>query len=344
MVACELGRAVALGSIAVVAAVGGLHAVGVAQVAAVAFVEGCLFVLFDLAEGSALPQLVAADQLPAAVAYNQGRIQAADLVGQPLGGALFSVAPGLPFAVDAASYLLSGGAIAAIRSRLQGERVPVDSRLREQIAQGLRFVWRNRFLRDTVALIGGINFAFNALTLVLIVRARDLGASPTGIGIMFGLYGAGGILGALVAAKVHAALSGRVIMVGVSWLWAAMLAGYVLAPSALWLGALAAVVSFFGPVYNVVVAAATYRITPEPMLGRVRSTGKLVAWGTIPLAGLAGGLLAEHLGAAPALLSLAAVMLAMAVLTTISPGLRAVPTTPHAPHPAPEDDHPSREQ
>lgn len=325
MVVCELGRAVALGSIAAVAVLGGLDAVTVPQIAAVAFVEGCLFVLFDLAEGNALPHLVAADQLPAAVAYNQGRIQAADLVGQPLGGALFSIAPGLPFVVDTVSYLLSGGAIAAIRSRLQGERQPVTTRLREQIAEGLRFVWHDRFLRDTVALVGGINLGFNALTLVLIVRAGDLGASPTEIGLMFGMYGAGGILGALVAARVHRAFPGRVLLVGIGWLWAGMTAAYVLMPSVLWLGLVSAVGSFFGPIFNVVVMAAVYRRTPEGLLGRVRSTTKLIAWGTIPLAGLLGGILAEHLGTTSALLAVAAVMTAMAVLTTASPGLRTLP-------------------
>jgi MFS family permease len=328
MVLCELGRAVALGSIAVVVVAGGLDAITLPQIAAVAFVEGSLFVLFDLAEGSALPQLVPAGQVPAAVAYNQGRIQAADLVGQPLGGALFSVAPGLPFAVDAASYLLSGGAIAAIRSRLQGERAPVTTRLREQVAEGLRFVWRDRFLRDSVALVGGINLGFNALTLVLIVRATGLGATPAQVGLMFGMYGAGGILGALVAARAHRAIPGRVLLVGISWLWAGLAAAYVLAPSWLELGLLSAVASVFGPIFNVVGAAAMYRVTPEGLLGRVRSASKLIAWGTIPLAGLLGGVLAEYLGTTAALLCVAALLAAVAALTTVSPGLRTLTGRP----------------
>src|SRR3954451_23547919 len=82
MIACELGRAVALGSVALTAVLGGVHAVGIAQLAAVAFVEGCLFVLFDLAERAALPRLVPPAQVPTAVAWNQARTQGADLVGQ----------------------------------------------------------------------------------------------------------------------------------------------------------------------------------------------------------------------------------------------------------------------
>ncbi len=138
MVVCEVGRMVALGSIAVTAVVGGVHAITIAQLAAVAFVEGSLFVLFDLAEGAALPRLVPAGQLPTAVAWNQARTQGADLVGQPLGGLLFAIAPALPFAVDSVSYLVSGGAVAAIRTRLQGERAATADRLRTRIAQGVR--------------------------------------------------------------------------------------------------------------------------------------------------------------------------------------------------------------
>jgi predicted MFS family arabinose efflux permease len=160
---------------------------------------------------------------------------------------------------------------------------------------------------------------------------------------MFGMYGAGGLVGALLSAKLHDAIPGRAIMIGVTWLWAGLCAGFVLAPSALWIGALAAVISFLGPPYNVVVTAATYRIAPDDMLGRVRSTAKLVAWGTIPLAGLLGGLLAEHAGAGPALLGLSALLLAMALLTTASPGLRALPATSRASGAPTGDDDLSRE-
>lgn len=322
MVACELGRAVALGTVAVTAVLAGIDAVTVPQLAAVAFVEGCLFVLFDLAEGSALPQLVPTGQLPAAVAYNQARTQGADLVGQPLGGALFAVAPALPFAVDAITYLVSGGAVAAIRSRLQGERAASTDRLRAQIAEGIRFVRQSAFLRDTVVIVGGMNLVFNGLFLVLVVRARDLGASPGAVGLMLGAFGVGGVLGSLAAPWLHRRLPGRLILVTIAWLWAALLASLALAPTPLWLGVLVGLESLLGPVFNVVIAAYVYRVTPEQLLGRVRSTSRLVAWGTIPVGSLLGGILAESLGAGPALLVLGAGMLPLAVAITLSRGMR----------------------
>jgi MFS family permease len=324
MVACELGRVVALGSVAVTALAAGVHAITIPQLVAVAFVEGSLFVLFDLAEGAALPRLVPPAQVPTAVAWNQARTQGADLVGQPVGGLLFAIAPALPFAVDAVTYLLSGGAIAAIRTRLQGERAAVAEPLRARIAEGLRFVQRSAFLRETVGIVGWMNLVFNGTFLALIVRARELGGGPAQIGLMLAAYGAGGILGALAAPTLHRRLPGRVVLVGIAWLWTAIGIALALPPSLVWLGVLVFVMSLFGAPYNVVIAARMYELVPEELLARVRSVAKIVAWGTIPVGTLLGGVLADGLGGGPALLVLGLAMIPIAIVSTLSPGMRSI--------------------
>jgi len=324
MVACEIGRTVALGSIAVTAVVGAVHAVTIAQLAAVAFVEGSLFVLFDLSEGAALPRLVPSGQLPTAVAWNQARTQGADLVGQPLGGVLFAIAPALPFAVDSVSYLVSGGAVAAIRTRLQGERAATVDRLRSRIAEGVRFVRRSAFLRETVVIVGWINLVFNGSFLVVIVRAQRLGGSPGQIGLMLAALGAGGILGALAAPAIQRRLSGRVVLVAIAWLWTGLGVVLAFAPSLVWLAVLVFALTLFGAPYNVVIAARMYQLVPEQIFGRVRSVGRIVAWGTIPIGTLLGGVLAERLGAAPALLVFGLAMIPVAIASTVSPGMRSI--------------------
>lgn len=324
MVACEIGRTVALGSIAVTAVIGGVHAVTIAQLAAVAFVEGSLFVLFDLSEGAALPRIVPAGQLPTAVAWNQARTQGADLVGQPLGGLLFAIAPALPFAVDSVSYLVSGGAVAAIRTRLQGERAATVDRLRNRIAEGVRFVRRSAFLRETVVIVGWINLVFNGSFLVVIVRAQRLGGSPGQIGLMLAALGAGGILGALAAPAIQRRLSGRVVLVAIAWLWTGLGVVLAFAPSLVWLAVLVFALNLFGAPYNVVIAARMYQLVPEQIFGRVRSVGRIVAWGTIPIGTLLGGVLAERLGAAPALLVFGLAMIPVAIASTVSPGMRSI--------------------
>jgi MFS family permease len=324
MVACEVGRMVALGSIAVTALIGGVHAITIAQLAAVAFVEGSLFVLFDLAEGAALPRLVPAGQLPTAVAWNQARTQGADLVGQPLGGLLFAIAPALPFAVDSVSYLVSGGAVAAIRTRLQGARAATADRLRTRIAEGVRFVRRSAYLREMVVIVGWMNLIFNGAFLALIVRAQRLGGSPGQIGLMLAAYGLGGILGAIAAPAVHRRLPGRIVLVTIAWLWTALGIALAFAPSLVWLAVLVFVINLFGAPYNVVIAARMYQLVPEEIFGRVRSVSRIVAWGTIPIGTLLGGLLADRLGAGPALLVLGLGMIPIAIASMVSPGMRSI--------------------
>jgi MFS family permease len=65
MLIADAGRALALGSLALVLAFGSLT---LAQIVVVAFVEGSLFVFFSLAESAALRQIVPKEQLPTAVA------------------------------------------------------------------------------------------------------------------------------------------------------------------------------------------------------------------------------------------------------------------------------------
>jgi len=321
MIVCDIGRALAALSVPVAL---WLDALTIGQIYVVAFVEGSLFVLFDLCEGAALPRLVPAGQLPTAVAWNQARTQGADLVGQPLGGLLFAIAPALPFAFDSVSYLVSGGAVAAIRTRLQGERTPTADRLRTRIAEGVRFVRHSAYLREMVVIVGWMNLVFNGAFLVLIVRAQRLGGSPGQIGLMLAAYGLGGILGAIAAPAVQRRLPGRVVLVTIAWLWTALGIALAFAPSLVWLAVLVFVLNLFGAPYNVVIAARMYQLVPEEIFGRVRSVSRIVAWGTIPIGTLLGGLLADRLGAGPALLVFGLAMVPIAIASTVSPGMRSI--------------------
>ncbi len=327
MLVSDAGRALAIGAVAVAVV---MDTASLPLLMVAAFVEGALFVFFQLAESSALPHVVPRSQLPAALAQNQAREQGAELAGQPLGGVLFGIGHMLPFVFDALSYVVSFVTLCFIRPRLQGEREPVSTRLRADIAEGIRWLWHQRFLRAMVSLIGVTNLAFNALTLTLIVRAQQLGATPAQIGLMFAGYGGAAILGALTAPALQRRLPARVIIIGALWWWAAGFALVAVAPTIVWLGVVAALSALVGPAFNVVVTVFRYALTPDRLQARVLSVGRLVAWGTIPIGTLGGGLLLEAAGAVPTVLVLAAIITAVAITATALPVVR---------HPPNLDDH-----
>ncbi len=323
-------RAIALGSVAAAVALG--HG-ALWHIAAVAFVEGVGVVFFQLAEGAALPQIVPKGQLSVALAQNQARRYGADVAGQPLGGLLFGVSRFLPFLVDALTYAASFLLVLLIRRPLRGVRGGSRVQLTAEIAEGVRWLLRERLLRALVLVVAGGNLVFSALPLVLIVRARDLGASPTAIGVMLALLGVGAILGSLLAPAVQRLLPARLILVVTLWLWAAELAALAAVPHPLALGAVAAVGEVVGAPFNVVVARYRYALVPERLLGRVFAAGQLVAWGTIPLGALAAGLLLEAVDARTAFATLAAPMLVLALSATLARIVRTAPQPDRIPAP-----------
>jgi MFS family permease len=180
-------------------------------------------------------------------------------------------------------------------------------------------------LRTTILLSAGTNFVHAAFGLVLIVRAKELGASPTRIGLMFALFAAGGVVGALVAPSIQRRVAPPVILIGSIWLWAAATAVLVLVPNTLALGALAGVQVLVGPAWNVIVGSYRYALVPDRLLGRVQSAGALVSWGTIPLGSLGAGFLLEVISAQATFLVLAGVFVLIALGATSARVVRTAP-------------------
>jgi MFS family permease len=327
MIASDLIRAVALAS---VPAAIWLNRVAIPHLAAVAFVDGALSVVFSLAENAALPKVVAPEQLSAAIAQNEARERGAALVGQPLGGALFGIARTLPFLVDAVSYAVSVVTLLLIRARFRVDEPPTRARLDREIAEGFRWLWRQRFLRASALLIAGSNFVFQGLLLAIIVLARRRGASSAEVGAVLALAGVVGVAGALLAPRMRRLVPTRGIIVGVTWFWATLLPAMAFDLPPVVLGVTFGAMTFVGPVWNVVFGTYELTLTPDHLLGRVQSVEMLLSWGAIPLGSLAAGLLLEHASGPAAMLTLASVMLLIAVAGTLSPSLRRAPPLPNA--------------
>jgi predicted MFS family arabinose efflux permease len=199
-----------------------------------------------------------------------------------------------------------------------------------EIREGITWLWRQPFLRAALLLVAASNFVFQALTLALIVIARDHGASSAEIGLMLGMVSAGGVLGALVAPRLQRRVPAKLVVVGANWIWAALIPLIALLTDPLELGSVLGVASFVGALWNVVIGAYQLSLIPDRLLGRVMSVDLLLAFGAIPLGALAGGLLLEAFGGAASALILAGAMAAVAVAATASRGVRAAPTLEEA--------------
>jgi MFS family permease len=321
MLCADVGRAAALGSLAIAIAFDRLT---FAQTLVVAIVEGSLFVIFRLAEGAALRQVVSQQaQLADAIALNQARSYGTSLAGQPLGGLLFSVKAMLPFAADALSYLASLLTIAAIRTPLPAPPRRAGRHLGREIREGLSAAWSNRFLRTTALLTTGSDFAINGLFLILIVIATQHGSTPAQVGIMLALGGAGGMLGALTAPMMARRLKSlRLIIAGVVWVGVPLIALTALTFNPILLGLLLGLILSLWPLYNALVVSRWMLQVPDALMGRVQAAVALIGWAPVPLAPLLAGLLIEHVGTTWTVLAFATIMLTIAIAATLNRTIR----------------------
>ncbi|MGP3955772.1 MFS transporter [Nonomuraea sp. 3N208] len=342
MIFCDVGRFLALGSVVLALAAGRPP---LAQLVAVAFVEGVLTVGHQLAEQAAVRHVVTEEQLPEALSANEARVRGALLLGQPVGGALFGLARWLPFAFDLVTYLVSIATSLALRGNFRAapagppagspEGAPAPNPLAE-LRAGIAWLWQQPFLRSAVLAIAASNLLFQSLSLIVIVAATGDGASPGAIGLLFFGAGVGGVAGSLAASKITRLLSMKAVVIGANWLWAALMPLIAVVDGPLALGLAFGVLCFVGPVWNVAVAAYQLRITPEHLLGRVGSAIGTLAFGVLPLGSLLAGWLLDGIGVTGAALTLAGVMAAVAAVVTLTPAIRRAPDLDSGPEPVPD--------
>lgn len=320
--------AVALGSIVVAHALGALT---IAQVAAVSFVEGTLALVFGLAETAALPHVVAREQLPAAVAQHNAQYSLGTLLGPPLGGILYGVTPLLPFLVDACSYAFSACSLRFMRAAFGGQGATTRRSLRAEIAEGLGWLWRQPLIRSMAFVSGGLNFTAG-IDLIVIVLARQQGASSATIGLIFAVAGLGGILGAVLAPRIQRRLSFGQAIIGLCWFHVAIFGLFAtVAGSVVLVAAVLTLYFVVTPSYDTVQYSYRLALIPDALQGRVNSAYRVVSQGMRPLGLALTGVLIERVGVIETILALGGWLIAVSLVTTLNGHVRRAPALAEAP-------------
>lgn len=272
-----------------------------AQLVVVALLVGLATVFFDVAYQSYLPSLVGRKLLVDGNGKLESTRALAQIGGPALAGGLVQLLGAtVAVVVDSISYLLSAAALKAIKTAEPEPEPAEHPRMRSQIAEGLRFVLGHRLLRPITACTGTSNFFSGMVAAVTVIfLARDLSLSAGTIGLLFTAGGVGGVLGAVTTSW----WTRRVGQARTIWLiglltWPAGLLVPLAEPGwKVWLIFVGHVLIGYGVVvYNVAQVSFRQAITPHRLLGRMNASIRFLVWGTLPLGGLAGGVLGEWIG------------------------------------------------
>jgi MFS family permease len=263
-----------------------------------ALVFGAVDAFFWPAQGTIVPMLVSEEELPAANGLTQGAQQLTNLLGPALAGVFVAaVGTGWAFGIDAASfaiaalalYLIAGGRRAA---PAEGSEQPG---MLSQIRSGLVYAWRDPALRSLLILSAVLNFAVNGPITVglawLAPNRFDGGADA--FGFMLAAFGAGALVGAIVAGSIGRVRELGWLTVGASAVIGLTLAFIGLAPSVPAVMAVNVVLGLAIGFANVRIIAWLQVRTPESMIGRVMSLAMLGGVVMSPVSLAVAGLLVD---------------------------------------------------
>ena len=160
----------------------------------------------DSAGPAMLPDLVSDEELEEANSQLEAaELIAEDLTGPPIGGALFAIAPAVPFVIDAATFAGSAGIVSRVESADSHLTARVPTSVRHDLAEGLREMWRNVVLRTTGAVLVVLSLSLAAAMAPFVLYATGpLDVSEAGFGVILSIGALGGIVGARLAPRLIA--------------------------------------------------------------------------------------------------------------------------------------------
>ena len=267
---------------------------------AVALILGVGETLFDTAAQSVMPSLVRREQLPTA----NGRLYGVEIitnqfVGPPLGGVLVALAMVSAFGLSTIGWLVAALLLFLIVGSFKPVREGPPTRIRSDIAEGLRFLLGHELLRTLALMVGVMNLASSAAFSIFVLFAiapGPMNLSEPEFGILLTTGAVGSISGSIYAGRLVKRFGRARLLVAVILASAISTAIPALTPNPFVVGASFVIGGSAGVVWNVITVSFRQGIIPDRLLGRVNSVYRLLAWGTMPVGALLGGVLGEFFG------------------------------------------------
>ncbi|MFH2103725.1 MAG: MFS transporter [Chloroflexota bacterium] len=306
LITADIGRAILLGMIPLLALLGILH---IKHLYLVAFLTGILSLLYDVTEETYLPAIVGSEHLVEGNSQLAAIDTTAEMTAPVIAGGLVQVltAP-IAIAIDAVSFLWSAFWLSRIQ---QQESKPAPIRqggVWQEIREGIAYLVHNPLLRPSM--LTGIQWQlFGGMTdaLLILYLAVTLHLPPITIGLVYAV----GSLSALVTTNFSKNATkkfgpgpitiGAALLLGIGWLIVPLAFG----TSWMAFGMIAVGMLIAGAgnmLWNVTTTSITQTITPNRLLGRVNASSRFLTEGALPVGALIGGWLAEQWGLRPALL------------------------------------------
>lgn len=295
VMAMNMLRAVIIGGLCVVIWTG--H-VNIGVVLGVLFLHATAETFADATASTLTPMLV--DKADLGIANSRimaGFLTANQLVGPALGAALFAVGMAVPFTIQVACVAIAVALVSRIGTPRGAPREAVDTHIRQDIAEGVRWIARNRPVRTLALTILVFNITWAAPWGVLVLWAQDrVGIGEAGYGLLMTASAVGGLIATFcygwVEKRIRLATLMRTLLV------CELVFHLVMALTTTFALALGTMV-FFGAyafMWGTLSSAVRQRAVPSELQGRVGSVYVICVMGGMVIGSFLGGIIADRWG------------------------------------------------
>ncbi|MDT0213764.1 MFS transporter [Rothia sp. ARF10] len=188
--------------------------VSIAVVLVTMFLYGVCEVFADSTAGTLLPMLVRRDDLRTGqVRLQAGFLTANQLVGPPVGAFLFAAGMAWPFVTQVLLVVLAIGLVSRVDLPRGGVRGAVDTHVRADIREGLRWIRHHAAMRTLALVILTFNVTWGAAWSVLVLYSLDyLDMGAVGFGLLTTASAVGGVLATLSFDRVSSRFTLALLM------------------------------------------------------------------------------------------------------------------------------------
>jgi MFS family permease len=259
---------------------------------------GTAEVFSDSASRTLLPMLVPRGDLGIANARLQtGAIALNQLVGPPLGAFLFAAGMAVPFVTQAVCAALGVLLVARVATPKGAVREVVDTHVRQDIADGVRWLVRHPAVRTLAIAILTFNVTWAAAWAVLVLYSTEiLGMGAVGFGALTTVAAVGGILSTACYGWLERHVPLALLMRGCLTLEVLMHLAFALNRSPV----VAFVIMFgfgcYAFVWGTVSQTVRQRAVPTEFQGRVGAVYAVGLYAGIVVGQAIGGVIADHWG------------------------------------------------
>lgn len=173
--------------------------VDIAVVLVAMFLLGVAEVFADTTSSTLMPMMVDKADLGTGQARLQaGYLTANQLVGPPVGAFLFGAGMALPFVTQGVMAALGVLLVSRIALPKGGVRASVDTHVRQDIVDGVRWLWGHAAVRTLAIVMFSFNVTWGAAWSVLVLYSLDrLHMGHVGFGLLTTMAAVGGIVGTM---------------------------------------------------------------------------------------------------------------------------------------------------